>query len=187
MNAGTGWLTKPFMFLSSYAPLLLLLTLRFDDACLRTASALLALVGVVGLLLLLRLHHEPASLQARTHITAIRPAGEGASAYLAGYLLPFLTVSNPSTRDLIIYVGFFLVAFAVTTKTGVIQVNPTLFLLGYNIFAVADDTGAQRYLLARTRENITPGTTVMTSRMTNDVLLYEGLDPQPVGRGGDIS
>lgn len=172
-------MTKPFMFLSSYAPLLLLLALRFENTCLRTALALLAVAGMVGLLVLLRLHHEPASLQAQTHITAIRPAGEGASAYLAGYLLPFLTVANPNLCDLVSYGGFFLVAYAVTAKTGVIQVNPTLFLLGYNIFAVTDDTAAQRYLLARTRENITPGTTVMTSRMTNDVLLFEGLDPQP--------
>lgn len=177
MGRGTGLLTKPFMFLSSYAPLFLLLAFRFEEISVRIVCVLLAVLGISGLLILVRLHHEPPMQQARTQVTAIRSAGEGASAYLAGYLLPFLTVNKPGVSDLIAYGGFFLIAFAVTARTGLVQVNPTLFLLGYEIFSLTDDTGAQRYLLARTRERITPGTTVMTSRMTNDVLLYEGLPP----------
>lgn len=109
--------------------------------------------------------------------------GEGASSYLASYLLPFVTIGSPALPDLIAYTGFFLVAYVVTTKTGIIQVNPTLFLAGYKVHAITDAHGAQRYLLSRTKENITSGTIVMASRMTNDVLLFEGIaaDPEPQG------
>lgn len=187
MNAGAGLLTKPLMFLSSYAPLLILLAIRFEGTCLRLACLLLALLGVAGLLVLMRVQHKRSGQQARTTIETIRPAGEGASSYLASYLLPFLTVSNPSGCDLVVYGGFFLIAFAITAKTGIIQVNPTLFLLGYDIYSITEDKGSQRYLLSRTKESITAGTTVMTSRMSNDVVLFERIADVPEECGGVAS
>lgn len=172
---GSGWLTLPLMFLSSYAPLLLILAIRFEESWLRTTCVALAVVGIVGLLALMRLHHEPHDQQGRHALTEVRGAGEGASSYLAGYLLPFVTIGNPSLTDLAAYAGFFVVAYVVTTRTGIIQVNPTLFLLGYRVDSITDEQGAQRYLLSRTRDSITQGVTVRASRMTNDVLLFEGI------------
>lgn len=175
MNEGTGWLTKPLMFLSSYAPLLLIFAVRFEEGWLQITCAALALVGIFGLLALMRFQHEPREQQGRPTLEKVRQAGAGASSYLAGYLLPFVTISGPSLRDLAAYVGFFAVAYVVTTRTGIIQVNPTLFLLGYRVDSITDEQGSQRYLLSRTKETITRGTTVWTSRMTNDVLLFEGV------------
>lgn len=173
MNEGTGWLTKPLMFLSSYAPLLLILAIRFEEGWLRITCATLAVLGVLGLLALMRFQHERPEQQARHTLTKVRQAGEGASSYLAGYLLPFVTISSPSLTDLAAYVGFFAVAYAVTTRTGIIQVNPTLFLFRYTVDSITDEHGSQRYLLSRTRQRVAPGATVWTSRMTNDVLLFE--------------
>lgn len=174
-NGGSGWLTLPLMFLSSYAPLLLLLAIRFEESWLRTTCVALAVIGMVGLMTLMRLHREPLDQQGEHILTEVRGAGEGASSYLAGYLLPFVTIGNPSPTDLVAYAGFFVVAYVVTTRTGIIQVNPTLFLLGYRVYSVTDKHHAQRYLLSRTEESITPGVTVRASRMTNDVLIFEGV------------
>lgn len=176
MNDGTGFLTKPLMFLSSYAPLLLILAVRFEDCWLRILCVALAALGIAGLLVLMRLLHDPREQQGRQTLVEVQQASEGASSYLAGYLLPFVTISSPTATDLTAYVGFFLVAFLVTMRTGIIQVNPTLFLFGYRVYFITDDNGAQRYLLCRTKETITRGTTVWTSRMTNDVLLFEEID-----------
>lgn len=173
-GVGTGWLTLPLMFLSSYAPLLMILAIRFEKTWLRLACVALAAVGIVGLRVLMRLHREPLDQQGRYALTDVRGAGEGASSYLAGYLLPFVTISNPSVTDLVAYAGFFAVAYVVTTRTGIIQVNPTLFLLGYRVDSVTDDRGAQRYLLSKTRDSITQGVTVRASRMSNEVLIFEG-------------
>lgn len=174
-GGGAGWLTLPLMFLSSYAPLLLILAIRFDESWLRATCVALAAVGIVGLLALMRLHREPLGQQGRHTLTGVRGAGEGASSYLAGYLLPFVTIGNPSLTDLIAYAGFFVVAYVVTTRTGIIQVNPTLFLLGYRVDSITDEHGAQRYLLSKTRDSITHGVTVRASRMSNDVLIFEGV------------
>lgn len=163
----------PLMFLSSYAPLLLILTVRFEELWLRTTCAVLAAIGIVGLLVLMRLQHEPPEQQGRHTLTEVRGAGEGASSYLAGYLLPFVTIESPSVTDLVAYALFFLVAYVVTTRTGIIQVNPTLFLFGYRVDSITDEYGARRYLLSRTRDSVTQGVTVSTSRMTNGVLIFE--------------
>lgn len=178
MNTRAGLLTKPFMFLSSYAPLLVLLAIRFQDPALRLVCFGLGVLGVCGLTCLMRLQRKRAD-EDHTTIQLIRPAGEGASSYLASYLLPFLTVGDPSVSELIVYAGFFLIAYAVTAKTGIIQVNPTLFLLGYDISSITDHKGAERYLLSRTKENITPGATVLTSRMSSDVLVFEKIADIP--------
>lgn len=172
---GTGWLTLPLMFLSSYAPLLLILAIRFDGLWLRITCGVLAAIGIIGLLLLMRLHREPLDQQGRHALTEVSGAGEGASSYLAGYLLPFVTIGNPGLTDLVAYAGFFVVAYVVTTRTGIIQVNPTLFLLGYRVDLITDERGAQRYLLSKTRDSITEGVTVRASRMNNDVLVFEGV------------
>lgn len=167
MNAGTGVLTKPLMFVSSYAPLFVLLALRFDGATLRVVCGALALVGVVAAVWILRAQRgvTPDEYEVRE----ARPAGTEASAYLAGYLLPFLTVSQPSGSDLAAYVLFIVVAGVVHVRTGIIQVNPTLFCLGWTILAVTDGHGVQRYLV--TRHRYVRGDTLQAVAMGDDVLL----------------
>jgi hypothetical protein len=179
MTGGTGVLTTPLMFLSSYAPLLALLAIRFDGATLKLVCAGLALLGVAGLLALMHFQHQAPAQQGRYTLTEVRQAGEGAASYLAGYLLPFVTIGTPSAWDLVAFVGFFLVAYAVTAKTGIIQVNPTLFLVGYTIYQVTDSWGSQRYLLSRTKEAITSGSAVKASRLSSDILLLESVEPIP--------
>lgn len=176
-DQGSGRLTRPLMFLSSYAPLLLILTIRFEDLWLRIACLVLAAVGFLGFLLWLRLHREPLQQQGRHTLRTVRGAGEGASSYLASYLLPFVTIGSPSGTDLLAYFLFFCVAYVVTTRTGIIQVNPTLFLVGYRIDAITDEHGAQRYLLRKAKQKVSEGAIVRTSRMTSDVLIFEDTLP----------
>lgn len=169
----TGFLTKPLMFLSSYAPLLLILAIRFEGFSLRIICVSLAVIGIVGLFVLMRFQHDAPEQRGRHTLIEARQAGEGASSYLAGYLLPFVIVDRPSMTDLAAYVGFFVVAYFITTRTRIVQVNPTLFLFGYSIYSITDTNGSERYLISRTKETITKNSTVLVSRMTNDVLLFE--------------
>lgn len=175
MQDGTGYLTKPLMFLSSYAPLFLILAVRFEGPFMRVVCVVLAVLGVGGLFVLMHFQHEPPSQQGRFQLADVRQAGEGASSYLAGYLLPFVSIGDPTATDLIAYLGFFAVAYLVTTRTGIIQVNPTLFVFGYRVHLIVDAKGFQGYLVSRTKGNISAGTTVLASRMTSDVLLFEGV------------
>lgn len=167
MSVGAGVLTKPLMFVSAYAPLFVLLALRFDGATLRWVCAALAVLGLVAALLIFRLQRGAAP--GAYAVREARPAGTEASAFLAGYLLPFLTVSQPGGWDLAAYALFIVVAGIVHVRTGIIQVNPTLFCLGWTILAVTDDQGGQYYLV--TRHRYVPGDTLHAVAMGDDVLL----------------
>lgn len=175
MSDGSGALTKPLMFLASYAPLFAIFVIRFDGIWLRIVCALLAVTGMLGLIILLRSHHSPDDEQGEHHLTEVTQAGEGASSYLAGYLLPFVTIGSPSTKDLVAYVLFFLVAYLVHVRTSIIQVNPTLFLLGWKVYLVTDCRGFRGHLLARAKLPVLPGNSVFASRLTGDMLLLERL------------
>lgn len=167
MREGTGWLTKPVMFVSSYAPLFLMLAIRFESSGLRVTCLVFGVAGIAAFLIVQQLQKSGSSPEHT--IIRVAAAGSGASSYLAGYLLPFLTVPSPSLSDLGGYILFLLVAFVVHIRTDIIQVNPVLFLFGWRIYAVEDDRGFQGHLISRNR--VLAGDRVKAYRMTDDILL----------------
>jgi hypothetical protein len=172
MSDGTGWLTKPLLFVSSYAPLLIMLAIRFEDNWLRAGCAGAAGVGFVALPVVMLL--QRAGSPTKHDVSDVEPAGSGASSYLAGYLLPFLTVSSPTANDLIAYGVFLAVAFLVHMRTELIQVNPTLFLFGWRIFSITDANGLRAHLICKRR--VLPGDKVTAYRMTDDILVAAPAD-----------
>jgi hypothetical protein len=160
-------LGKPLLFLSSYAPLFALLAIRFEPPWLWISCAALAGLGVISLLLLLRLDARSA---AGPHVLkTIQDAGGEAASYLAGYLLPFLTVTMPSVRDVIAYLGFLVVAATIHLRSSVAQVNPLLYLLGYHVLFITDDHGLSAYMI--TRHIVPAGGRVLATRFRDDVLV----------------
>lgn len=156
---------KPLMFLSSYAPLFAIVAIRVQSLPVRVACVVLAMAGVGALVTVLTLDRR--SARAQSTIVSVRNAGAEAASYLAGYLLPFLTVTEPSVWDVVAYALFIGVVGVVTIKTGVIQVNPMLFVFGYLVLRVEDGTGAEFYVL--TRRRLRPGTELYTTSLSNDV------------------
>jgi hypothetical protein len=96
-------------------------------------------------------------------------AGAAAAAYLASYLLPFLIIPTPTARDVIAYVGFFVVAAAIHLRSAVVQVNPLLYLLGYRVLSVTDEQGLTAYMI--TRHAVSTGTPILATRLRDDVLI----------------
>jgi hypothetical protein len=160
-------LAKPLLFLSSYAPLFGLLAIRFEPKALWMTCSALALIGLGSLWLLLRLD---ARVSVSPHVLATtKDAGPEAASYLASYLLPFVTVSSPSTRDVVAYAGFLVVAAAVQLRSSVIQINPLLYLLGYRVLAIEDDRDLKAYLV--TRGSPRAGERVLATRFRDNVLI----------------
>jgi hypothetical protein len=128
----------------------------------------LAALGVASLWLLLRL--DARSSPGPYVLASARDAGAEAAAYLASYLLPFLTVATPTLRDVIAYAGFLVVAATIHLRSSVAQVNPLLYLLGYRVLAVTDDRGLSAYMI--TRHSVFPaGARVLATRFRDDVLV----------------
>jgi hypothetical protein len=144
-----------------------LLATRFEPMWLWVGCATLAGLGLLGLLVLLRLdaRAEPGPHE----LVAVRSAGGEAAAYLASYLLPFVTVSVPGWRDVLAYAGFLLVAAAVYVRTPVIQVNPLLYVLGYQVWSIRDTGGLESYLVSRRR--VSAGDKILATRFGPDVLI----------------
>lgn len=160
-------LGKPLLFLSAYAPLFALLAVRFEALALMVTCIALALVGVGCLLLLLRL--DARATPGAHQLKYVKDAGAEAGAYLGAYLLPFLTVSTPSARDAVAYLGFMIVSAAVYIHSSVVQINPLLYILGYRVLEVVDTNGLRAYLVTRRSPDV--GQYVAATRFRDDVLI----------------
>jgi hypothetical protein len=160
-------LGRPLLFLSSYAPLFALLAIRFQPRWLWISCVVLAALGVASLLWLLKLDNRAS--KAPYTLTGVRDAGGEAASYLATYLLPFLTVSTPTARDVIAYAGFLLVAALISVRSDVAQVNPLLYLLGYRVMSITDSNRLNAYLI--TRHSRRAGDCVQATRFRGDVLV----------------
>lgn len=160
-------LIKPLLFLSSYAPLFGLLAIRFEPPVLWISCVVLAVLGVAALVLLLQLDRRVAAASFR--LVEVRDAGAEAAAYLASYLLPFLTVATPTAQDVVAYVGFLLIAASVHVQSSLLQVNPLLYVLGYRVLAVVDAHGLRAYLI--TRASLHRNAIITATRFSDDVLV----------------
>lgn len=165
MVRGGVVLAKPLLFFSSYAPLFAILALRFEPRWLVITCVLLALAGVAALLSLLLAQR---SVGVGSHvIVTIQDAGGEAAAYLGAYLLPFLTISEPSLRDLAAYGLFLAVAAVIYIHTPIVQINPLLYVIGYRVLRAKDSNDAAFYLVCRS--NVAVGDLVWASLWDSDV------------------
>lgn len=136
------------LFLGSYVALFVLLAVRFQTGWLEIACGILAAIGLIDMIWIVfgvskRTAAEPIRL------AEVADAGPEVAGYLASYLLPFLTVAEPSTRDIVAYVLFLLVTGLVYVRSNMAQINPTLYILGRRVVRVTTDYGWSGYVIVR--------------------------------------
>jgi hypothetical protein len=166
-------LAKPLLFFSSYAPLFAILALRFSPRWLVWSCVALAIAGVLALSVLLLAQR---SVGAGTHkIERVEEAGQEAAAYLAAYLLPFVTISAPGFRDLAAYGTFLVVAAAIHMHSPVVQINPLLYVMGYRVLRVTDSHDASFYLVCRS--SVVKGDRIKASLWDADVKVHVRAQP----------
>jgi hypothetical protein len=160
-------------FLSSYAPLWAMLGLRFDPLVLQIGCFSLAAVsaGVVVLVLF----HCSGERPTDNETTISGDAGADVSGYLAAYLLPFLTVSSPSARELIAYVVFLVVAGVIYVRSGLMQINPTVYLLRWRVLRASIPIGgSDKEVFVITRADRRVGHQVRAERFSDRVYIDHG-------------
>ena len=141
------------LFVSSYAPAFLIFAVRFDGLVLRLCCASIAIVGVADAWLVTR------AIWRRTIPFLVSPrhvedVGGEVAGYLASYLLPFVTVSRPTVRDLLGYGLYLLVALVIYVRSDLVRVNPTMYALGYRIFRLDYGNVQRQYLIARVEPRV---------------------------------
>jgi hypothetical protein len=137
-----GWL-----FLSSYAPLFVILAIRFQGITLRIACGVLAVLGFLYLMTALWVIGRFS--QSRLYPVAVVADASGEVAgYLATYIVPFVVIPSPSAADVAGYVILALVILSVFVRSNLAQINPALYLLGWRIVSVTVNEREQ-YLVCR--------------------------------------
>jgi hypothetical protein len=150
------------LFLCSYAPLFAILAIRFRPTWLIVACGVLAGLGLAaGAAVLVRFRSVTAGgWVART----VEDRGGEVAGYLATYLLPFVTVAEPSVRDVIGYVVFLVIVAVIYVRSSLVQINPTLYLFGWRLYAIEIGDGWSGYLLIRAP--VRRGEKLAAARMT---------------------
>ena len=171
------------LFASSFAPLFAVAAIRFESRNLGVACAMLALLGIVTLLLLLRSSTKKISPRHATP-TAVRDLGSDVAAYMASYILPFVAVQEPTALDLVGY-GLVLVVLAVVfVNSDLIGVNPVLYLLGYRVYSVegarVDHYGDDREALMISKRRPRVNQRAAVNDVALGVLIV--VDPRPEGK-----
>lgn len=165
--AASDLLVELLLFLCSFAPLFLILAIRFRSLWLEAVCGGLFVVGVGGGLAVVW-RYQGVSSRSWT-ATRVEDRGAEVAGYLASYILPFVVIPEPGWRDLVGYAVFLVVAATIYIRSGMLQINPTLYLLGWRVFSVA--IGNQWTGYAITRHPLAPGETVEVRRVTDRVFL----------------
>lgn len=136
------------LFLGSYALLFLLLALRFETTLLEIGCGVLAAAGFIDMVWIVY------GVSARTAaepivIDSVHDVGPEIAGYLATYLLPFVTVAEPSGRDLAAYIIFLLVTGLIYVRSEMTQINPTLYILGRRVVSIRTSGGWAGHIVAR--------------------------------------
>src|SRR5262249_54372870 len=103
---------------------------RFAPVWLKATCAAFGALGVVSLWSL-AIRGSKRTGADIVEIGDVRDEGESTATFLASYLLPFLTIQEPTASDIVAYVLFLAIAAIVYVRSDTAQVNPTLYLFGY--------------------------------------------------------
>jgi hypothetical protein len=166
-------LTRWGLFLGSYAPLLVILFVRFTEPWLQILCALGAIAGAALTIWVLRSNRPAGNATASIEVTRVEDSGDQATAYLVTYLLPFAAVARPDPREAVAYLIYFLVLGIVYTGSDMQMLNPTLYLLRHRVSRVTTNGG--RTLLAISRRRLLPGP-ISGTEPTSGILLVDEVD-----------
>ncbi len=145
------------LFVGSYAPLFLIAALRWEAHRELIASLVICFAGAATPTLVILF--ASARQQGRPYeITAVESRADANAGYLAGYLLPFVTVDAPDHWNVwAAYAVFIWLVGLISTRGQLLYVNPLLYVLRYEIARVVTTDGTFNVIARgtlRSRETI---------------------------------
>ena len=123
------------LFLVSYFPLFVIMgILHYDNPIILYSLILFSVSGFIGLVIIFRVLNHINGIYEKP--SQIESANEINFQYFLAYIIPFVTIDVDSTRQMIAYLALMVFICILYMRTGLIYVNPTLNLLGYNLFKI---------------------------------------------------
>src|SRR5215831_1215181 len=141
--------TRLILFLSSYAPLFLIVAMRGwrHSRGLAAFLATAAVISVVVLFAFLRTAQRLAS--DKVHVSSISSRDGDAMSYIVSYLLPFLAVNLNDVADVGSLGVVLLVIALLYVNSNMIYTNPVLNVAGYHTFEIEDPGGKRSALICK--------------------------------------
>jgi hypothetical protein len=138
------------LFFCAYAPLFGILAIRFElRPNLAWVCAGIAVGGLLGgWAVLARYRRVTARMWT---VESVEDKGAEVSGYLASYLLPFVATVDPSNRQVAGYAVFVSIAAVIYLRSGLVQINPALYLTGWRVVSVNIGEGWTGYVLTKRR------------------------------------
>lgn len=160
------------LYLSSYAPLFLIMAVRFRPLWLEVFCGTLFFAGIAAGGAVLVRYRNVVGQEWRA--TRVEDRGYEVAGYLAAYLLPFVTVTEPDWRDLVGYGIFLLVAGIVYVRSGMLQINPTLYLIGWRVMQVTIGEGWIGYAIGP--DSMRTGSNLKVRRISDRVFMATAVE-----------
>ena len=146
-------LPRLLLLLSAYSPLPLLIGIRDHNA--QQMWILFAIAALLALALpAVCLVKSRTSNRAQVTIDSITMDPDEIAGYLMSYILPFVTLSSPTGRDLIAFAVFGVLVIGAYLQSGRVPVNPWLLVVRLRPWHVS--SGADSYMLLSRTEPV-PG------------------------------
>lgn len=142
--------TRILLFLSSYAPLLVIFGVRnFFSRHWEWGWGFIALAVLAVVILLIYLQIVQSSAPYSVNVVQVSTRSGETMSYIVTYLLPFLGVDFSKPNDAISMGIFFLVIGIIYVNSNLIYINPVLNILGFNLFEIETDTEKVGTLISR--------------------------------------
>lgn len=173
------WL-RALLFLSSYAPLWLMLAIQcapkdigkgFESGWLLACAIGFCAVAVVSLLVLwLHIRKVQQTSPHRAAITAVQHKDSEAMRYIASYLLPFLSFSFTDWRMILCLAAFVGVIGVIYVHSNMVYINPVLSFRGYHLYEVTYDSGKVAMLLCK-RQHVPTQTSISVVDLGDNAIM----------------
>ena len=162
--------SRLILFLSSYAPLFLIIAVRgWRDSW--HLAVCLAIVAVLSAVVLFVFLHTAQKLSAdKVSISSVISRDGDAMSYIVTYLLPFLAVKLNDSIDVISLGIVLFVIGLLYVNSNMIHANPVLNIVGYHIFEIEDGNGKTTALICK-RSYIRTGSEIDAISVGDYVLL----------------
>jgi hypothetical protein len=163
-------LTRLILFLSSYAPLFMIIAMRGWEKS-RTVGLVMVVVAIVSVIVLFLFLGVVSRLAPDKIIVESVTSRDGDTmSYIVTYLLPFLAVNLSDVMDVGSLGVLFLVIAILYVNSNMIYTNPVLNLAGFHVFEIHDANGKTSALISK-RSYLRTGTEINAMSVGDYVLL----------------
>ena len=164
-------IVRCLLFLSSYFPLLLIFGIFLLDQQLAWAIALFAL-GLLSLTMLVFYlsWHKKYGSRSQDTLVSFQRRDSDVMAYIASYLIPFVTFPLAAWQQITALVIFVSVLLVIYINSNLLYINPMLNIVGFHLYEVhIEHSKSAHFLIARRR--IEQQSTLYFVRLNNEIFL----------------